>query len=283
MISSINPLILKCHNALLHHKIWWLCLTKSNRLDSSRGTPTRDGWHLTFEDDFDSFDRAIWIDMPYYGLRYHPGSIPQGQAPSQYFDPDLIQVQDSCLHLISEPNPITISHQDQEKDWGSFTIPFRCAWVQTLPHTFSQHEGFFEIRAKAPSQLSCWPAFWLVSTESWPPEIDIFEHYTSKSLSRSTSTIHWGTSPNHPQSGFAYCTLPLDEEFGVWGCEWNSSEIKIYYNRILVHIFKTPSDFTLPMCLVINSAIQTLPDNTPKDPTSRATFIIDWVRVWKKL
>jgi len=38
--------------------------------------------------------------------------------------------------------------------------------------------GYFEIEAKLPTGSNLWPAFWMWSSNSWPPEIDIFEGYT---------------------------------------------------------------------------------------------------------
>ena len=56
---------------------------------------------------------------------------------------------------------------------------------------FNAKYGYFETRMKlSPNGLRYWPAFWLSSSDSWPPEIDIFElmGYDSSFF---TMTIHW--------------------------------------------------------------------------------------------
>ena len=40
--------------------------------------------------------------------------------------------------------------------------------------------GTFEIEAKLPNGLNLWPAFWMWSWDTWPPEIDVFEGYSEK-------------------------------------------------------------------------------------------------------
>jgi Beta-glucanase/Beta-glucan synthetase len=45
---------------------------------------------------------------------------------------------------------------------------------------FKQQYGYFEIRSKMPNSTGTWPAFWLTGTQSWPPEIDIYEWYGGK-------------------------------------------------------------------------------------------------------
>jgi len=39
--------------------------------------------------------------------------------------------------------------------------------------------GRFSLEAKLPSGPNLWPAFWMWSWDSWPPEIDVFEGYTN--------------------------------------------------------------------------------------------------------
>src|SRR3546814_2016012 len=37
--------------------------------------------------------------------------------------------------------------------------------------------GQYEFTAKMPNRRGSWPAFWLISTAGWPPEIDIYEGF----------------------------------------------------------------------------------------------------------
>jgi beta-glucanase (GH16 family) len=279
-IISLIPI-----NTWLKFRIWFICSFFPNLLKNERTSNIKNGWELTFIDDFDIYNDKIWQDYPYFGHRYHPGNIvDKGIEPFQYFDYNCISVENSILKLKCELNPIEIEHIDWDGvNYGKYTIPYRLGWIQTMPNTFEQRHGYFEIRSKSPNSGGCWPAFWLASTISWPPEIDIFEIYTSDGQKRSTSTIHWGKEPNHPSTGFGYRTVNLNDDFGVWGCEWNKNQIKIYYNSWLVKIFPTPEDFIYPMNIIINNAVQT--DESGKNRNeieSPNYFEIDYVKVWKR-
>ncbi len=279
-------LLLSPINIWLKIRIWIICRFFPNLLNNERTSDLKIGYELTFSDDFDKLDTQIWQDHPYYGFRYHPGNIVDKRIePFVYFDKDCISVENSVLKLKCELNPIEINHTDWDgSNYGTYTIPYRVGWIQTLPKTFEQKFGYFEIRSKSPKSGGCWPAFWLASTISWPPEIDIFEIYTSDGQERSTSTIHWGKEPKHPSTGFSHTTLKLDDNFGVWGCDWNQENIKIYYNGWLIRIFPTPNDFIYPMNIIINNSVET--DEFGKNRSeviSPNYFEVDYVKVWKKI
>ncbi len=274
------------YNLFLKIRIWFICKFLPNKLCSNRTPDQKNGYELSFFDDFDTLDYSVWQNYPYFGFRYHPGNIvDKNIAPFQYHDENCVSVDNSLLRLECNDFPKDIRHIDWNgKDWGEYKIPYRTGWVQTLPNTFEQMYGYFEIRSKSPNSGGTWPAFWLASTESWPPEIDIFEIYTSDGQTRSTSTIHWGKDPGHPMTGFGHKTLPLNKEFSVFGCDWNREIIKIYYNGWLVRVFPTPNDFIYKMNIIINNAVQT--DEFGKNRNeiiSPNYFEVDYVKVWKKI
>ena len=64
----------------------------------------------------------------------------------------------------------------------------------------------------------------------------------------------------------------------------NQEKIKIYYNGWLVRVFPTPDDFTYPMNIIINNAVQTDEFGLNRDKlTSPNYFEVDYVKVWKKI
>jgi beta-glucanase (GH16 family) len=279
-ILKLTPL-----NLFLKFRIWVICKFLPYLLNNKRTSDLKDGYELSFKDDFDEFDKSVWQDLPYFGNRFHPGNIvDKGIAPFQFHDSNCVSVKDSVLRLECNDIPIIINYTDYDgKDYGTYKIPYRVGWIQTMPNTFQQKHGYFEIRSKSPNSGGTWPAFWLASTEAWPPEIDIFEIYTSNSQTQSTSTIHWGKEPNHPMNGFVHATLPLNLDFSVFGCDWNEKTIKIYYNGWLVKVFPTPNDFKYEMNLIINNGVQTDENGTNRESiVSPNYFEVDYVKVWKK-
>ena len=273
-------------NLFLKIRIWFICKLLPKLLNNKITSDSKNGYELSFKDDFDSFNKSIWQNYPYFGYRFHPGNIvDKGIAPFQFHDPSCISVENSILRLECNDTPTIIKYVDYDgKDYGFYKIPYQVGWIQTLPNTFQQKYGYFEIRSKSPYSDGTWPAFWLASTEAWPPEIDIFEIYTSDGQTRSTSTIHWGKDPGHPMTGFGHATLPLHLDFSVFGCDWNEKTIKIYYNGWLVRVFPTPNDFKYEMNIIINNAVQTDESGLNRDRiTSPNYFDVDYVKVWKKL
>lgn len=57
--------------------------------------------------------------------------------------------------------------------------------------------GQYEWVAKMPTRRGSWPAFWLISTSGWPPEIDVYEGFGYQSYwdfdRHISATIHGGT------------------------------------------------------------------------------------------
>ena len=51
--------------------------------------------------------------------------------------------------------------------------------VPRLHSTTGYRYGWFEAKIKLPKGKNLWPAFWMWAWDSWPPEIDIFEGYTT--------------------------------------------------------------------------------------------------------
>jgi beta-glucanase (GH16 family) len=280
-ITKLIPL-----NLFLKIRIWFICKLLPKLLNNKITSDSKSGYELSFKDDFDKFDKSIWQNYPYFGHRFHPGNIvDKGIAPFQFHDPSCISVENSILRLECNDTPTIIKYVDYDgKDYGFYKIPYQVGWIQTVPNTFQQKYGYFEIRSKSPYSDGTWPAFWLASTEAWPPEIDIFEIYTSDGQTRSTSTIHWGKDPGHPMTGFGHATLPLHLDFSVFGCDWNEKTIKIYYNGWLVRVFPTHSDFKYEMNISINNGVQTDEKGLNRESiTSPNYFDVDYVKVWKKL
>nr|WP_315591104.1 family 16 glycosylhydrolase [Sphingomonas psychrotolerans] len=57
--------------------------------------------------------------------------------------------------------------------------------------------GQYEWVAKMPTRRGAWPAFWLISTSGWPPEIDVYEGFGYQSYwnfdAHISATIHGGS------------------------------------------------------------------------------------------
>ncbi|WP_257557685.1 family 16 glycosylhydrolase [Sphingobium sp. CFD-2] len=79
--------------------------------------------------------------------------------------------------------------------------------------------GQYEFTAKMPNRRGSWPAFWLISTAGWPPEIDIYEGFGFESwwdFDRYTAnTLHGGANITRTfQQGVFMNT---EEVYGIGG------------------------------------------------------------------
>lgn len=93
---------------------------------------------------------------------FHPG------GDFHWFDSDQVKVLDSGeVELYVSPNP---------REFNGVTIPNGSGMIES-----ELHYGYGEYSAdiKLPQGKNVFPAFWLTAVETWPPEIDIMEHWSN--------------------------------------------------------------------------------------------------------
>lgn len=109
--------------------------------------------------------------------------------------------------------------------------------------------GYFEIEAKLPIGDNLWPAFWMWAESGWPPEIDIFEAYTTKnkgyfnlgfnSLYKIESNFHYkdiktGKNAVCGAKKHFFGFKDPSKHFIKYGLKYTPDEISIFYNNKLV-------------------------------------------------
>jgi len=104
-----------------------------------------------------------WIQQERWG-QIHPDKKDWWYDPSASFVDN-----DGKLHLTTKLNPKYFSDLDITSNIGVGLV--------SCQEKFKW--GEFEIEAKLPTGENLWPAFWMWSWDSWPPEIDIFEGYSN--------------------------------------------------------------------------------------------------------
>jgi beta-glucanase (GH16 family) len=132
-----------------------------------------------------------------------------------------------------------------------------------------------------------WPAFWLYcrSPNPWPPEIDVFEFFTTPNTNKFSSTVHWGKDVNghHPMDGRDHSVCKPAEYFRIYACEWTPTEIRFYYDNLLIRTTSNGiGDFIYPMHVIVNSAVQTGPNLFPQNSTFPNYFEVDYVRCYTR-
>ncbi len=109
-----------------------------------------------------SWSNYQWIPQERWG-QIHP------EKSHWWYDPTQVLVDDEgLLHLKTDFNPKFFDHLNKTSNIG----------VGLVSCTSQFKFGLFEIKAKLPYGKNLWPAFWMWSWDSWPPEIDIFEGFS---------------------------------------------------------------------------------------------------------
>jgi beta-glucanase (GH16 family) len=176
-----------------YFKVWFTNYFKKEH----NNLPEKSGYDLIFGDDFDdTIDWNKWRSCEQWGCVRDMVIFKQSQVTQSGSD----------AILTSDLNNVT--GEPLAKTGGLYTWNF-----------LNTKYGYFETREKlSPSGLKYWNAFWLGGSDSWPPEIDIFELMGDNS-SYFTMTLHWRNT---------------------WT---NADEIQKVYNQIFATYGYVPKDF----------------------------------------
>jgi beta-glucanase (GH16 family) len=166
--------------------------------------------------------------------------------------------------------------------------------ILTTAGKFAQTYGYFEMEAKLPIGAGCWPAFWLLNSDTPPgePEIDIMEAYSGD------KTGHWADEKQHPiRYGVSYYengngqpgkhdtqmphTGDLSAGFHKYALKWEPDKLSFYFDGKLVHSAKVSMNRKMYILLDMQygSASGPVDDTTPLGPGN--AFEVKYVRAWK--
>lgn len=280
-------------NAALAIRLWFYVTFNKKRFKGDKSVKGSGDWEMTFNDEFDQgkLDRKKWRTDAYYGLRFHPGNITdKGVAPDTYYGDNMFEFDGSVMKQKAVNQPITIDYIDWDgKDWGKWTIPYRIGQIDSS-NSFRQMYGYWEIRSKITDQPGSWPAFWMVSTDEYPPETDVYEIYTGKKRGMKTfaSNFHWRNNPDDKNDEKrmdprGHRVLDVSEDFHTYAWEWTEKKMKIYYDNMLVRVYSNPktlAHFRTPMHIIIGNGIHV--EQGPENAIYPTYHEVDYVRVYKK-
>jgi beta-glucanase (GH16 family) len=271
--------------------VWRRVARSSTRRITVANAPppiARQGYRLTWDDDFNTLDTSKWEQCWY---EHDPG-------------PYNIFVLNGMLHL-------------QMRRAEGYLKANLCSidLSDNRPFNVFRH-GYFEARSRVPVGKGAWSAFWLSSeyhARNWQPphgcppywsEIDIYEmigtqphtHYTT--LHRNTNGRCGIADETRPAQQWMRCdtdTTPCDlrADFHVYAVQWTPDRVRWYRDGQVVQ--STRYHFTLADVPAFDSTDQamyislgtspcefassTCPDSTSPDVIDHE---VDWVRVWTR-
>jgi len=228
----------------------------------------KEGWDLTFNDEFNDgkLNYEKWQDHHYWGGRYTENT---GMT---YYGKDQFQFSDSSIIIIAD---------DKENEGNR---PYRSGMIDGNLY-FKQLHGYFEIRSKNPKGTGFWPAFWLASTEDWPPEVDVYEFFTNEPR-RIKTNHHWKKSKKAKKQmkpkGYTMKTDAADD-FHTYAIDWSKKKIRWYYDNKRIKTSRRGLKYYIyEMHVIINCAVHNINDMKPKEAIFPGHFEVDYVRVYQK-
>ena len=242
--------------------------TQAGTAQAAGPVPVPAQWKLDFSTDFPgtTLDTATWAEC-YPWSPKPPGCTNFGNSDErEWYLPSQVHVENGALALVAQRTPTEGS--DLNGRPKAYTC--RSGMVTTYPSVHFKY-GLVQVVARLPFGQGLWPAIWLIPSDgSWPPEIDIVEHWDTRPTA--SATLHTGKQ-NHQQRG-TISFSDADQGWHTYTLYWTQSRISVYYDRELA-LTTTASIPQQAMYLLLDLANE---NNSPG--SCSGTMYVKSVNVW---
>jgi len=226
-------------------------------------------WVSTFDDEFNgtTLDTTKWAPNR-YGYDYGGDTPFNPSAEDAWFGSGNVSVSNGNLALTIKSEPKTLSGK---------TYPYSSGVVQSAQHFLMKPGSYVEARISVPKCDGCWPAFWTVSPNTWPPELDIFEFFGTQNADQSRPFFNY-----HPPAGgqtgpraYGASTTDFRGTFHTYGMLWDGTKAIPYVDGV-AYPGATSSMTSLSQELILNLSVQ-----AGHKPAAGSQMLVDWLRVWQ--
>lgn len=246
------------------------------------GPPERDGWTVTFEDEFAAgeLDRSVWQNgfgeepllCPYHGGRAHCA------VPEQSY------VEDGELVLEASAETPTVPPDER---WQEGSDPEYSVGAVHTEGVFEQTLGYFEARTRVESGPGTNPAFWLFTIGDDHHEINVEFRPDRGGRLVDVGIVRDSPGGDVLRRNYEHVLeQPAAEAFHTWGIEWGPEEIAIDLDGERVHTDGRFADdlAETPMWLVFDFGVFDGAEwiGHPDPETFPRHFEIQWVRAWQR-
>ena len=233
-------------------------------------------WRLVFADEFDgtALDGTKWTTCWSYGCAT--------THPNLWYSASNVDVSDGIVRLRAD------NHSQYQH---GRTIPYTSGMISTgagggrSSPRFTAQYGYFEARVRVPAGRGLWPAFWMLSPEQKPPEIDIME-VLSKEPTRVHLHYHYIDEAGVLQDiGTAWDDGDFSAGWHTFGVDWQPDAIIWYVDGVERNRFEGKHVAAEPLFLILNLQVGGKDSwSGPADETTvfPAYYDIDYVRVWQR-
>ena len=220
-----------------------------------------------------------WIPQERWGQVHH-------EKLHWWYDASCVSVDsDDNLHLTTRRNPKTFNID------GEQITSIVGVGLVSCTHKFGH--GTFSVTAKLPVGANLWPAFWMWSWDSWPPEIDVLEGYSNQKGSYFNpswkrvfgfwdvqTNLHYTDGTNRHIGGETHWFgfKNPTRHFIKYEVDWDPEYVKFYYDGRLVRTVTDPNILMqlnqTTMNVVVNNGVTAAVDliNPPKSDFTIKSF-----------
>lgn len=196
------------------------------------------GYKLAFQEEF-NVDGAVDTDV----WRAEEGFVRNHE--NQYYNGfNNTEIKNGCLVITAREEAVkNKDYQRYSSDWKR-KDQYSTYTSSSIVLKKGYYQGIWEVRAKLPSYLGCWPAIWSTGgAGEWPyyGEIDIMEYYPSGGKEALHANVAWGSWERWKAQWASkvkyYSSLPDDfrDNFHTWKMVWTDESIKLYVDDILIN------------------------------------------------
>lgn len=223
-------------------------------------------WALSGADEFDgsSLDREVWQPNRYGADGSEAPFNPDSEGAA--FDSSNVSVADGNLVLSIAADPQVLD---------GLSYDYTSGVVQLVPQRSLTPGTYVEARIRVPECDGCWPAFWAVSPQTWPPEIDVMEFFDTATQSRPMFNY---IAPDQTRTGpDAYGDEDTDyrDEYHVYGLLWDGVTATPVIDGIPADAVTARDVTDLDLSIILNLSVR-----RGAQPDLGAQMLVDWVRVW---
>ena len=261
----------------------------ANAVETPDAGPTKAGYTLDFNEEFSgtSLDTETWL--PYY-LPHWASDRESSAARYTVANGLLTERIDADTPAWNPEYDTTVkvsSIQTYNANWWHrFNADMPNDHNEPTFDGYSTKYGYIEMRAKLSNTGGGGhQALWLVGTDdtssaSANPEIDMLETFFSKPDTWRIAAYNWGSPDFIPYWDGCECqtTGSPTSEFHVYGMDWSPTELKFYYDGVLVRTIADAPNQAMGIILgIYTDAGSGVHNNVwPK------SWAVDYLRVFKK-
>ncbi|MGZ5095960.1 MAG: glycoside hydrolase family 16 protein, partial [Burkholderiales bacterium] len=235
-------------------------------------------FHLTFDDEFNSFSASASGSGTTWETKYFWGGRQLNGSSDFYLDPSVGGLGETPYTLVNGALDIHAQPTTPELKAAGVTATYTTGQIDTH-NSFSQEYGYFEMRAQISGTYGTNSAFWLLpESGAWPPEIDVTE-VLGRDPKTDVMSNHTGSN-NTTYSTTATSGVDLSQGYHTYGLMWTPTTMTFYLDGVAEYTTPTQADEHQPMYILATLGVGGSWPGNPSPTNFSADMKIDYIRAY---